>query len=184
MSEKLIRVGLSTICFSIDGLGETYEKLRGADYETTERNVLQFLELKQGMRPDLRVEINYVVSEITEPDVQEFRRVWGPRVDYITFQPMLTYETIPRTRPCRELWKGTLVVLWDGTVVACCVDYDGRLVVGNATRQNVTKLLNGHEMVRLRRDHASGRFRSICCMCSEYETSRTDGRFDGRLANQ
>ncbi|MBN1593812.1 MAG: radical SAM protein [Candidatus Coatesbacteria bacterium] len=183
LAEKIIKAGLSTICFSIDGIGQVYERLRGFDYGRLESNVLEFLRIKNELNPGLRVEINYVVSPDTESHVNEFRAAWGPRVQHITFQPMLTYHQMPRKRPCRELWKGTLVVLWDGTVVACCVDYDGALKVGDATRQNISEILNSKEMIDLRKTHLKGQFCSMCSLCSEFETECVDGRFDGRMSD-
>ncbi len=182
LSEEIIRAGLSTICFSIDGLDDVYTSLRGVDYRVLEQNLLGFLKMKEKHNPRLRVEINYVVSADTEHQVERFKSVWAGKVDYISFQPMLTYDEVRRVRPCRELWKGTLVVLWDGRVVACCVDYDGALQVGDATEQDITSILNSGEMIRLRADHGHGRFCSLCSFCSEYETEHVDGRFDGRMS--
>ncbi len=183
LSESIIRAGLSTICFSIDGLDDVYTMLRGFDYQTLEANVLEFLKIRAKLNPQLRVEINYVVSPDTERHVERFRAMWGDKADHIAFQPMLTYHQVRRERACRELWKGTLVVLWDGTVVACCVDYNGALKVGDATTQDVTGILNSREMVRLRKDHARGHFCSACSFCSEFETECVDGRFDGRMSS-
>jgi len=181
LSDALIRAGLSTICFSIDGLDETYSYLRGFDYGVLEQKVLEFLRARKRLNPNLRVESNYVVSPDTERQVEHFTSIWGARVDHITFQPMLTYSRVRRFRHCRELWKGSLVVLWDGAVVACCVDYDGILKVGDATKENITSILNSRPMVRLRSDHARKRFCSLCTYCSEFETEFVDGRFDGRM---
>lgn len=183
LSEDLIRSGLSTITFSIDGLDEVYASLRGFDYSLLEQKVVEFLEIKERLNPDVRVEINYVVSRDTESQIEQFRSVWLPRVNHITFQPMLTYQQTERSRPCRELWKGTLVVLWDGSVVPCCVDYDAVLKVGDAREDDIGKMLNSAPLVRLRRDHSTSRFCSLCRTCSEYETTQVDGRFDGRLAD-
>jgi len=182
LSEAIIRAGLSTICFSIDGLDDVYASLRGVDYHALEQNLLEFIRVKDELNPRLRVEINYVVSPDTEHQVGRFRSIWGKRVNHITFQPMLTYDEVSRRRPCRELWKGALVVLWDGTVVACCVDYDGALQVGDAAEQDITSILNSGEMIRLRADHGRGRFCSPCRFCSEFETEHVDGRFDGRMS--
>jgi len=182
LGERLIRAGLSAVAFSIDGLGQTYSRLRGFDYDVLERKVLDFLRTRESLNPSLRVEINFVVSPETECEVERFRKVWASRVDYISFQPMLSYQPVRRRLPCRELWKGGLVVLWDGTVVACCVDYDGANVVGNANSEPLLKILNSKRMVRMRRAQAKGQFYGICRSCSEFESTAFDGRFDGRLA--
>jgi len=182
LSEAIIRAGLSTICFSIDGLDDVYTSLRGVDYHAMEQRLLEFIRVKEELNPRLRVEINYVVSPDTEHQVERFKSIWGKRVHHITFQPMLTYDEVRRRRPCRELWKGALVVLWDGAVVACCVDYDGALQVGDATERDIASILNSGEMIRLRADHGRGRFCSLCRFCSEFETEHVDGRFDGRMS--
>lgn len=182
LSKQLIAAGLSTIAFSIDGLNETYTMLRGFDYKSLEEKIIDFLEIKNRINSQLRVEINFVISEKTETQVREFRKIWEKRVDYINFQPMVTYKKLQRKFPCRELWKGNLVVLWDGKVVPCCVDYNGELCIGEADKDDLVNVLNSPAMIKLRQSHSKKDFFAICNYCSEYVTDVIDSRFNGRLA--
>jgi radical SAM protein with 4Fe4S-binding SPASM domain len=56
-----------------------------------------------------------------------------------------------RTCPCRE-WYHDVVVLVDGRVVPCCVDYEGALVYGNVQDDpDLRRLFNNHRAREYRR---------------------------------
>ena len=70
-----------------------------------------------------------VILKDTEELVDLFKERWSRLVESVTSQPMLTYSEGQRSKKCRELWRGNLVVLWDGKVVPCCVDYEGTQIL-------------------------------------------------------
>ena len=96
-------------------------------------------------------------------------------MDRVQAIPRLVAER--RTNACRELWRGTLVVLWDGRVTVCCVDSEGLLQVGDARSDRLTDVWNGEKMREIRRSHAAGEFPPLCAMCGEYGHDRVSKRF-------
>jgi radical SAM protein with 4Fe4S-binding SPASM domain len=58
---------------------------------------------------------------------------------------------------CLAPWR-SVVVLWDGRVVPCCLDASARCVVGDATKQGLVGIWNGPDIRRLREMHLTGRF--------------------------
>ncbi|OGS74723.1 MAG: hypothetical protein A3F91_07660, partial [Flavobacteria bacterium RIFCSPLOWO2_12_FULL_35_11] len=132
MADMLLDSKLHSIAFSIDGIYESYEKVRHTKYETIKKNILNFLEKRKRYNKKIRVEIIMTVSEKNEEDVKNVRNEWEAHVDHISLQPEIIYTGNKRSKRCKEIYRGNLIVFWNGTVVPCCVDFDGRIKIGNA----------------------------------------------------
>jgi radical SAM protein with 4Fe4S-binding SPASM domain len=80
---------------------------------------------------------------------------------------------------CRAPWR-SVVVLWDGRIVPCCYDGDGKAVLGDLRRQSVSAIWAGSEASALRARLASGRPDSAdpCATCvhrpDRFERPRLD----------
>ncbi len=178
MIDKIIDSPLSIIRFSIDGSAETFKRIRGVELPKIEANILRLRKAKEERRPDLSMGVVFTVEEETQEDVEQYIEHWKTIVDHVRMQPKLIQS--PRSEPCPEpLGKdyGKLVVLWDGTVIPCCVDYNATLNLGNANTDRVIDLWNNSEIEALRRQHEKGEFPTVCVNCNECETSKTDKRF-------
>jgi hypothetical protein len=116
-----------------------------------------------------------VVDRTTEGALATFRREWTDVADRVQAIPRIVAER--RTTPCRELWRGTLVVLWDGRVTTCCVDSEGVLQVGDARAERLSDVWNGDSMRRIRGRHAAGDFPALCATCGEYSHADVSKRF-------
>jgi radical SAM protein with 4Fe4S-binding SPASM domain len=118
---------------------------------------------------------------ITANEVSDFKARWERRVDAVRIKPPRNWDgsstrinTIvglkdmrPNQAPCSWLWT-SLVVLWDGRVVPCCMDYDAKAVLGNIKAQSLAEIFNAEPMQALRRLHVEGRVNesSLCRGCS------------------
>ncbi|MEK9627414.1 MAG: radical SAM/SPASM domain-containing protein [Nitrospinota bacterium] len=176
--EKIVASPLNIIRFSIDGSAETFKKIRGVELEKIEKNILKLKEAKEEKRPELSMGVVFTVEEGTQEDVEDYIRHWETIVDHVRTQPKLIQS--PRKEPCPEPFGkdyGKLVVLWDGTVIPCCVDYNASLKLGNAYTERVIDLWNNTAINTLREQHESGDFPKVCANCNECETSKTDKRF-------
>ena len=68
---------------------------------------------------------------------------------------------------CWEPWHG-LHILWDGKVVPCCWDYDGKYILGDLNKQTLEEIWNGKKMQELRKQCATNNFTiPICVKCTE-----------------
>ena len=80
----------------------------------------------------------------------------------------------PRT-PCQRLWSG-INVHFDGSVVPCCIDYNDENVLGNASKDKLSKIWVNHEFQQFRKLHMQGRWNEIpmCrdCVVHEYQFSK------------
>ncbi len=178
MIQRIIDSGLDIIRFSIDGSAETFKKIRGVELEKIENNIIKLKEAKELHRPDLGMGVVFTVEEETQSDVDAYIRHWETIVDHVRVQPKLIRS--PRTEVCPEPFGkdyGKLVVLWDGRVIPCCVDYNATLTLGNAWQSPVSELWQGSEIERLREQHLKGNFPTACVDCNECETDKSEKRF-------
>ena len=178
MIDKIIRSPLNIIRFSIDGSAETFKRVRGVELEKIEQNILKLKKEKDARRPDLSMGVVFTVENETQEDVDEYIEHWETIVDHVRTQPKLIQS--PRKEPCPEPFGkdyGKLVVLWDGTVIPCCVDYNASLKLGNAYKERVRDLWYNSEIKALRNQHEKGNYPKVCMNCNECETSKTEKRF-------
>jgi sulfatase maturation enzyme AslB (radical SAM superfamily) len=178
MIGKIVDSPLSIIRFSIDGSAETFKRVRGVELEKIEKNIIKLKNEKEKKRPDLIMGTVFTVEEDTLEDVDPYLNHWESIMDQVRTQPKLIQS--PRGEPCPEPFGkdyGKLVVLWDGTVIPCCVDYNATLKLGSAVHENVQDLWTGREIERLRIQHEKGQYPAVCINCNECMTPKTKKRF-------
>ncbi len=70
--------------------------------------------------------------------------------------------------------KGQVGILWNGDLVLCCVDYDGRTAMGNVGDSSITEILAGDEARRIRRNFERGLLtHPYCKLCRGGTTRKT-----------
>jgi len=173
--KKLLECGLERITFSVDGDAASHFAIRSYDLETLRRDVKTLVAERDAAGVRLKIDVSMVVDAATEHALPAFLAEWRGVVDRVQAIPRLVAER--RTHPCRELWRGSLVVLWDGRVTVCCVDSEGLLQVGDANAESLKDVWNGGKMREIRRAHAERRFPSLCAMCGEYAKEGVSKRF-------
>ena len=178
MISQIVESPLNIIRFSIDGSPETFKKIRGVELDKIEANILRLKEVKEDQRPELSMGVVFTVEEETQQDTDEYIKHWETIVDHVRTQPKLIQS--PRKEPCPEPFGkdyGKLVVLWDGTVIPCCVDYNASLKLGNAKTELVSDLWRNEVINTLRYQHEKGSYPKVCVNCNECEISKTNKRF-------
>ncbi len=178
MVNKIVESPLNIIRFSIDGSADTFKRIRGVELQKIKENILRLKKAKEAKRPELSMGVVFTVEEDTQEDVEDYIDLWETIVDHVRTQPKLIQS--PRSEPCPEPFGkdyGKLVVLWDGTVIPCCVDYNATLKLGNANSDRVSDLWNNSEIKALRNQHEKGDYPKVCVNCNECETSTTEKRF-------
>lgn len=178
MIDNIVDSPLTVIRFSIDGSAETFKQIRGVNLDKIETNILKLKEKKELRRPELSMGVVFTVEEETQEDVEAYVAHWETIVDHVRMQAKLIQS--PRKEVCPEPFGkdyGKLVVLWDGTVIPCCVDYNATLTLGNAWKDKVMDLWQGTAIKQLRQQHLAGDFPDTCVNCNECETEKTTKRF-------
>ena len=178
MINRIVNSKLDIIRFSIDGSAETFKRVRGVELENIEKNIKKLKIIKEKKRPELKMGVVFTVEEDTEGDAEEYINHWEKIVDHVRLQPKLI--TSPRTEVCPEPFGkdyGKLVVLWDGRVIPCCVDYNANLMIGNIQNDTIPNLWKSEKLNILREQHLKGEFPDTCANCNECESNKADKRF-------
>jgi radical SAM protein with 4Fe4S-binding SPASM domain len=168
LSENLVKSGLNTICFSLDGVDETYKRIRGWDYDDVAAKISSFLDINNKFGHPLRTEINMVLFEQTTDATGELTRRWEKKVDAISTTQLMK-SSKQRGKPCSILWR-SMTIHWDGSIVPCCTDLDGAFLLGTAREDDLWAIFNCKKMQNLRNTHLAHRFPPLCRHCSEYHT--------------
>jgi len=173
MCERLIDAGLGVIIISLDGIDDkTYKYYRGkeANYDEAVKNINTLIEVKREKNSDLYVEVQMIKMKKTKGDTEKFEKLWNKDgVNKVAIKPFITFdgsdqeiinqadeETLSKKfkekqKPnCSWPWV-SLVVMWDGKVVTCCYDYDGKYVVGDLNKESLREIWNNKKMRLIRR---------------------------------
>jgi radical SAM protein with 4Fe4S-binding SPASM domain len=178
LSRELLESGLDELHFSFDGEDkETFEKTRrGANYEKTLQNIMNFLKLKKKYNCSTpRVEIQVLkphtsVNQSAEKIEKLFR---GLPVNAFTTGILINWGgnykneakaniVAPRSdyAPCNTIWSDAIIG-WDGTVLPCCRDYDNDYILGNVHDEPLYKIWNNEKMQSLRKMLVEKRYEDL-----------------------
>ncbi|MHC4821032.1 MAG: radical SAM/SPASM domain-containing protein [Planctomycetota bacterium] len=173
--KQLLECGLERITFSVDGDRESHERIRGYSWDQLREDIVKLREERDAVGSTMCIDVSMVVDETTESALESYYKDWRGVVDRVQAIPKFTPSE--RKTPCRELWRGTAVVLWDGRVSVCCADSEGTAIIGDAWEQPLEEIWNGPEMREFRRAHLEGRFPKICAFCGEFDHPLVSKRF-------
>jgi radical SAM protein with 4Fe4S-binding SPASM domain len=155
-----VEAGIDWITISIDGTGETYNKIRHPlTWETTLGRLKEIKAFKdamgtskpvikvQGIWPAIR-ENPTAYYEALEPYTDLI--AYNPLIDYLHNDSKIVYE---ENFACPQLYQ-RLVIGSDGKVMICSNDEDGQHPVGDAYQQTIHEIWHGDAMNNVRRLHS------------------------------
>jgi hypothetical protein len=181
IAERLLASSLTFLSFSFDGVSpEIYERLRPpARFEQVRSNIRGYLDLRRqrGGGPHTTVEV--IQMRDTEGLICAFVKEWmATGADDVRIVPYLTWHGLaddqrvagqpPATgyKPCAAPFQHGCL-LSDGTAVPCCLDVNGRIPLGDITRNRFREIWSGNDYRRLRLQMLTGTFPAdtICARC-------------------
>lgn len=181
-TEKISESGLDEIIFSIDGVKkETYESIRkGLVFETTINNILNLIKRKEDLRLEKpKIKLNFVKQKLNEVELKAFRSFWTDKVNKIYVSLDDSRSEIPElfekkkksltSFPCVRLWH-ELIVMSNGKVSLCCVDYDGKIILGDFSTQSLKEIWDSDNFKRIRQLHLDFKADKIS-LCKECVSS-------------
>ncbi len=188
----LLDCGLDRFIISCDGhTKETYEKIRvGGKFERLYDGANRLVETlrRRGLRRPL-IEMQFSVFDENEHEVEPFRDYWLARGTVVKVRPKLHWsgfiaggsQRIPAGTarvPC--LWAmDTMALHWNGNIVACAIDCDGKYVAGNVEVSTLKEVWNG-PLKWIRELHRQARFKElpqICRECTDWPVKRAQAFF-------
>lgn len=175
--EGLVNSGLDKLKISFYGLDrKEYERVhRGLSFEEVKANVGRLLEVKKRLRKKTpAVSLKYIGS-FTRFIL--FALQWGFRAQ-VSFSRLHNYGYGRRfnearvereNRICPIVTRSIMQVLWDGRVVPCCYDFDGRIALGDLSKESVKDVWNGEKYRDFREIHRKREYGKlpVCLNCDK-----------------
>lgn len=182
IGEELIKSKLSHMWISVNGYSEeTYRESMALDFETTMRNIDNFLELKKKMgAKGPRVHISTIQTKLVEHEIEDAKKYWASRdvkfhlhkldnrVGQDTFDSIAPGEgKIAFNRTC-DLFLKQAYIVENGDMIICCHDWRQSVVVGNITNSSIREVWNSDRFKTLIYEYMEGNFKNleICRTCS------------------
>lgn len=77
LSQQLLDAGLGSISFSVSDFGDDYEIVYNLDFETTRRNIMDFLDLRDKLeKRKPRVVLSIVEHDLNKGKIEEMKAFW------------------------------------------------------------------------------------------------------------
>lgn len=175
--EKLLESPPHVLDVSLDAFtAETYARYRiGLDFETTMRNVHEFLRLRDPART--RVVVSMIHHPELDEEVEAFRRYWQPRADFVAIRRLhsnLGAVDVPQAPPpprwpCTHLWQ-RLVVDFRGHIRFCPIDWRDESFVARVEDMTLREAWHGVMLRTLRRRHLAADYAGcgVCEKCVDW----------------
>ena len=158
------------IIVSIDSLNpDRFIKIRGkkANLNKAIENTLLLLDKHKKLNSKTQIIVRMIEMNINQDETESFKKFWknkGATVDIREFFPWSKPELqelgkkiqYPPFMPCPFPWQ-YVVVQWNGDVVACCRDYNGKIKLGNVKDSTLKEIWNGEQYKKFREKMATGK---------------------------
>jgi radical SAM protein with 4Fe4S-binding SPASM domain len=182
MGDLIIESGLDRFIFSIDGFTtETYEKIRvGGKRDIVYNNIININnKIKQRNLKKPYLEVQFSIMEENEHELEAFLEFWRKEGIYIKLREKLTWGgtveannlDVNQARIACPWAVTNCAVTWSGDLVACAVDYNGKVSCGNLWEFSIKELWNGshQELVRLHMEHRFDQLPELCRNCLDWQ---------------
>jgi organic radical activating enzyme len=180
-AKAMLDAGLDEMRVSFYGMGtETYNAvMQGLEFEKTKAGLEAFIALRNELGAKTKIQISYLVLPENEKDTEAFKEYWEPKVEAIEvwmphnfgdgkdYRDRVEGNSVKTT--CGRPENGPLQIQWNGEVIACCYDYNNKIILGNAFEKPVLDILNGTKFRLLREAHRQKRFNLFpyCDQCDQ-----------------
>ena len=174
-AKKLIDSGLDSIIISLEDISKNFhEKVRvGSKYEKIITNLETLISIRNDLglaKPEITVRM--LAFKENEPQREIFIDHWKTKVDEVIIQPLHNWGgTEPFGRKvsyanskCDYLWK-SMVILIDGRVPLCCLDYDGVYTLGNVYDESIYDIWHGEKYKLYRKKYKNNQI-ELCTHCN------------------
>ncbi|MEK6893415.1 MAG: radical SAM/SPASM domain-containing protein [Nanoarchaeota archaeon] len=186
LTEKLLKLKIHKINFSINGTEKTYKKIMDLNYEKTKGKIINFLDRKKELKLNYPLtNISLMILKENNKEIEKIIEFWKNRADSVmAYMPsdwagsigidFVTKTPFKERRwPCQVLWS-TITADVDGNVIMCCRDYESMVKFGNLKRQNIREIRTSKKFRDLLDKQAKGDYKTPICV-------RCDNVFDSSL---
>ena len=182
-AKGLIEAGLDEIKVSMDGATrEEFERIRTPlKYDVVVENIRRLAAYRNEAGSRLRIKFACVSTSDKESTIQSLEKI----VDRFSFGKIHNWNgeessgnRVGIRKPCSRLWR-TFTILADSRVALCCLDYDGKIILGRVDEEHsIRSIFNSPAYSRLRILHRTARQAeiSLCRNCSKAFLSSDAGK--------
>lgn len=175
-SFNLLYAGLDWISFSLDSTNsEAFESHRKRlNYTNIYNNIMIFIKLRDSGNYKTSIQLRHMNNGIQSFD--EYYAYWKPFLrtgDMIQSLNVHNWSNKPKTVETKPLIacsyiQDNLVILNDGTVPLCCVDYNAEITLGNIMHEHLLDIWNNPQYNTIRKFHSSGQRNKVknCGSCN------------------
>jgi len=156
IAKGLVDAGLDWLSFSIDGTGETYDRIR---WPETHAGIVRKVKFLKDYRDSLGLEkplirVQSIYGAIKDNPTAYFQ-LWEKMADKVFViadqvrWDALDFPRIPNYQCC-EPWR-RVVVGWNGIIPNCICDYDELNSLGDVRKQSIHEIWHGKKFNTLRK---------------------------------
>ncbi len=172
MFDDLLEIPITSIKFSLQGVTrKQYYDVRGKDFFVELGGIIQSFAIKKRRREKPYIHVGTTVGLLTtEGEKKRFRMRMRRYADLVTIgETKILSERNEKGYHCQcpEVFD-KLSIDFDGKVVACCGDYDRRMVVGDLAKETLAEIWWGKRLAKIRIKLASFRHSELylCSRCA------------------
>lgn len=202
MIGDFINIPLDSIKFSFQGVDKkSYGEMRNVNFYDELLKKVEKLYNERNNRDKPYIHVSTTITYETQEMVESFRKELENYTDLVTVgRTIMEYidvdkiklsenekntliklknqESVVKIHPeiCPEVYH-KLSINWDGTVTACCGDYDGKMIVGNIHDQSLKEIWASSKMDFYRKKLAENKFGDfeLCSKCYDYSELQKKG---------
>lgn len=177
----VIDSGLDVLIVSLDALNsKDYSNLKGVGaFDLVLQNIRSFINIKKERGALFPVVVIRGVDQGLPKFKQYFYKKFSSLGDMVEVAPLhywdgsvgkVKKDNFSRRWPCVIPWYNP-VILWDGRLSACCINYqDNELVMGDLKKEDIVSIWRGEKYKSLRQAHLTNNFSDwpTCANCPHW----------------
>lgn len=161
MFTEVMEAGIDWLTISIDGIGETYDKIRKpSKFERMVEKLTNFKEIKReagSVKPVIKVQS---IFPAIADDPKTFYDIFMPITDQVATNPLIDYLRLDESNSilyhedfeCPQIYQ-RLVIAADGLALLCSNDEQNEYVVGDANSESIHQIWHGQPLTEAREHH-------------------------------
>ena len=167
--DSLIEIGIQDLRISLHAIDPTVHKtITGCDNSATVAS------LTYAITTPLSITITADIIEENASEVDAIK-AWSDKVDLVEiWKPHNWADWGTYRKPtckkitCGRPFNGPIQVQVDGTVNMCCFDYNGKLLLGDATKESFEEIFSGKKIAQIQAAHKSvDKTGLLCGVCDQ-----------------
>lgn len=189
---EILDTGIDTLNISLAGVDEEDYQLVRPGYSFSD--VVDKIKLISENRNKTCIAINVVITKHNKNRISQFKKRFKSLVDEIIVRKQIDWMGSVDVEPikhnsflvemymrfkaksryglCQSLYNEA-GILWDGTVVPCCLDFNGSISLGNINNDGFLNIWNGKKMYDLRKILKSSSLTKKHHVCGKCRFGRT-----------